>query len=151
MHGSDNRFKGGKSITATAAATSDFTKLEAFGPDNIIFVTGDSFSIKAEGNVEAIAKLRYKVEDGTIIIGREKGKFWGKDGKGTVITVTAPTLVEASLAGTDADVSIAGSGDVSLIASGKVDASIAGSDNVSVAGGAKCTSSTIGSGSISCS
>lgn len=89
----------GKPISTTAATTGAFTKIEAVGPDNIVFVTGDAFSIKAEGDANAIAKLRYAMDNGTIIIGREKGKWWGKDSQSVTITVTAPTLTAASLAG----------------------------------------------------
>jgi hypothetical protein len=211
----------GKAITTSAATVGSFNEIEAIGPDNVVFVTGDAFTIKAEGDADAISKLRYAMDNGTIIIGREKGQWWGKDSKSVTITVTAPSLAKASLAGsgdftadkmsgdevsvelagsgnakvaavsgkkfesdiagsgnmtlagkveraeydvagsgnidaagliaTDADVSIAGSGDVKLNASGKVDASIAGSGNVNVTGGAKCSSSSMGSGKVSCS
>mgnify|MGYP003556854739 CR=1 FL=1 len=126
IQSSDSGFAGGKSITGSAATTAAFTKLESSGPDNIVFVTGDSFSIKAEGDADAIAKLRYKIEDGAIMIGREKGKYWGKDSKGVTITVTAPALAEASLAG---------SGDFTAdkMTGDKMVLEIAGSGSVSVA------------------
>ncbi len=147
IQGSDSGFAGGKGITGSAATTAAFTKLEAIGPDNIMFVTGDSFSIKAEGDAEAIAKLRYKVEDGTIMIGREKGKYWGKSSKGVTITVTAPALVEASLAGSgdfNADkmsgdklvLEIAGSGNLTVAdVVGKIlESNVAGSGDVKLSG-----------------
>lgn len=143
IQGSDSGFAGGKSITGSAATTAAFTKLEASGPDNIVFITGDSFSIKAEGDAEAIAKLRYKIEDGAIMIGREKGKYLGKESKGVTITVTAPALAEASLAG---------SGDFTAdkMTGDKVVLEIAGSGNLTVADiiGKKLESDIAGSGDV---
>lgn len=162
MHGGNNGFAGGKTITASATTTAAFTKLEAFGPDNIVFITGDSFSIKAEGDAEAIANLRYKVEDGAIMIGRKKGKFWSKDSKGVTITITAPVLVEASLAGSgdfNADkmggdkvvLEIAGSGNLTVadVVGKEIESNIAGSGDVKLAGKVDSADYDVaGSGSI---
>jgi Putative auto-transporter adhesin, head GIN domain len=161
IQGGEDSFSGGKAITSTAATTAAFTKVDASGPDNINFVTGDGFSIKAEGDADAIKKLRFKVEDGTIMIGREKGKLWGND-KGATITITAPTLAEASLAGSGdfkADkmagekvvLEIAGSGNLSVadIISKKLESNIAGSGDVVLAGKVDLAEySVAGSGSI---
>lgn len=116
----------GKAITTSAATTGSFTKIEAVGPDNIVFVTGDSFSIRAEGDADSVSKLLYAMDNGTIIIGREKGKWWGEGSKGVTVTVTAPTLTEASLAG---------SGDFTAdrMAGDKVKVELAGSGNAKVA------------------
>jgi hypothetical protein len=160
--GGGDGFAGGKTISTTAATTASFTKVEAIGPDNIVFVTGDAFSIKAEGDAETIKKLRYKIEDGAIVIGREKGKWWGKGSEGVTITVTAPALTAASLAGSGdftADrmggdkivVEIAGSGNLTVAdVTGKtVESSIAGSGNVKLAGKVESAEYEIaGSGSI---
>ncbi len=157
-----NGFADGKSITATAAATATFDKVKALGPDNIIFVTGDAFSIKAEGNAKAVATLRYKMEDNTILIGREKGKWFGDEGKGVTITITAPRLSEASLAGSgdftadkmtgdDVEVKIAGSGslNVNAVDAKKLSIKIAGSGDAMIAGtAANVDFSVLGSGSI---
>jgi hypothetical protein len=61
----------------------------------------------------------------------------GIDGKGVVAE--------------DADVSIAGSGGVSVHATRTASVSIAGSGDVNVTGGAKCTTSKAGSGDVHCS
>ncbi|MGB5078959.1 MAG: head GIN domain-containing protein [Sphingorhabdus sp.] len=155
-------FSNAKSITDSAAVTDSFTRLKAMGPDNIIFVTGTTFSIKASGNADSVAKLRYRVEDGTIIIGREKGKYWGKNSEGATITVTAPTLAKASLAGSgdfSADkmtgdkvvVEIAGSGNLTVtdLVAKEVESNIAGSGDVKLAGKVdKADYDVAGSGSI---
>jgi hypothetical protein len=157
-----NSFADGKSITTTAAATASFDKVKALGPDNIIFVTGAAFSIKAEGNAGAIATLRYKIEDNTILIGRDKGKWFGDEGKGVTITITAPSLSEASLAGSgdftadkmtgdNVEVKIAGSGSlkVDAVDTKKLSTKIAGSGDAMIAGtAANVDFSVLGSGSI---
>jgi hypothetical protein len=143
----------GKPISTSAATTGAFTKIEGVGPDNIVFVTGDSFSIK---------KLRYAMDNGTIIIGREKGDWWGKDSKAVTITVTAPSLEAASLAGSgdftadqmtgDAvEVGIAGSGDLSVakVTAKALKSSLAGSGNLKFAGAVtKAEYDIAGSGNI---
>jgi Putative auto-transporter adhesin, head GIN domain len=137
----------GKTVSATAATTGAFTKIEAVGPDNIVFVTGDAFSIKAEGDADAIAKLRYAMDNGTIIIGREKGNWWGKDSQKITVTVTAPSLTAASLVGSgdftadkmtgdSISVELAGSGDATIreVTGKSFKGELAGTGNVSLAG-----------------
>jgi Putative auto-transporter adhesin, head GIN domain len=155
-------FADGKSISTTAATTGSFTKVKALGPDNIVFVTGSAFSIKAEGNAKAIATLRYKMDDGAIVIGRTKGKWWGDEGKGVTITITAPTLAEASLAGSgdftadkmtgeEVVVKIAGSGSLNVaeVSAKKLESKIAGSGDALISGKVDSADfSVLGSGSI---
>ena len=138
----DNGLADGTAITGNKATVAAFTELTASGPDNIVFVTGDSFSISATGDAEAIKNLRYRVKDGKLRIGRVKEKVFGSGRKGVTITVTAPRLSDASLAGSGSvsvgsitakslESNLAGSGDV--VFGGKVDRaeySIAGSGNI---------------------
>lgn len=145
---SDNGgFADGKTISTEATTTASFSKVKALGPDNIVFVTGDAFTIKAEGNAKAIATLRYKIDDGAIIIGRTKGKWFGDEGKGVTITITAPTLSEASLAGSgdftadkmtgdEVSVKIAGSGSLKVadVSAKKLESKIAGSGDAMISG-----------------
>jgi hypothetical protein len=152
----------GKPISTTAATTGEFTKIEGVGPDNIVFVSGDAFSIKAEGDADAIKRLRYSMDNGTIIIGREKGKWWGKDSKSVTITVTAPRLAAASLAGSgdftadkmdgdDVKLEIAGSGSMKVgsLTAKKLETEIAGSGEVALAGKAdRAEYSIAGAGSV---
>ena len=152
----------GKTISTTSATTGSFTKVEAVGPDNIVFVTGEAFSIKAEGDADAIAKLRYAMDNGTIIIGREKGKWWGKDSQSVTVTITAPALTTASLigsgdftadrmAGDEVSVKIAGSGSLTLadVAAKKLESKITGSGDAVISGKVDIADfSVLGSGSI---
>ena len=140
-------FADGKTITTEAATTESFSKLKALGPDNIVFVTSSAFSIKAAGSAKAIATLRYKVDGDSIIIGRKKGSWFGEEGEGVTITVTAPSLSEASLAGSgdfsadkmtgdDVVVKIAGSGQLKVdsVTAKKLESKIAGSGGALLSG-----------------
>ena len=155
-------FEDGKTISSTATTTEAFTMVKALGPDNIIFVTGDAFTIKAAGNAKAIGTLRYILDNGAIKIGRIKGNWFGDEGKAVTITITAPKLTAASLAGSgdftadkmegDAvEVKIAGSGSlkVAQVVAKTLETKIAGSGDAIIAGTAENVNfSVLGSGSI---
>jgi hypothetical protein len=147
VKGNDNGLAAGKAITKQTATTASFSKVNTVGPDDVVFVTGDSFSIKAEGDAEAIKLLRYTVKDGTIIIGRSKKSWLSSDGDSVTVTITAPVLVEAALAGSgnfNADrmagdallLAIAGSGDATIsdVSGKELDGKIAGSGGVTFSG-----------------
>lgn len=158
----NSAFEDGNAISTTAATTAAFTEVKALGPDNIVFVTSDAFTIKAEGNAKAVATLRYKLEDGTIKIGRTKGNWFGDEGEGVTITITAPKLSAASLAGSGdftADkmegdtvkVKIAGSGSLKVaeVAAKTLETKIAGSGDAIISGTAENVDfSVAGSGTI---
>jgi hypothetical protein len=155
-------FEGGKAITTAVQTTDAFTEIEALGPDNVVLVTGDRFSIKAEGNAEAIKTLRFKIDGPTIQIGRNKGKWLGDSAKGVTITITAPKVSSVSVAGSGdfkADrlsgekvaLNLAGSGnmDVTDITAPSVEGNIAGSGDIKAAGkAAKAEWSVAGSGNV---
>lgn len=153
---------GGIAITEAPQTTTAFSAIEAFGPDNIVLVTGDSFSIKAQGNAEAIKTLRFKVDGKGIQIGRTKGKWFGQGAKAVTITITAPNISSVSLAGSgdfSADklsgdkvvIELAGSGNVVVadIAAQSVNGDVAGSGNIKATGKvAKAEWSIAGSGDV---
>ena len=158
----DNGLADGSAITNTAATVVAFTELEASGPDDIVFVTGDTFSISATGDAEAIKNLRYKVKDGSIRIGRVKEKIFGNRRKGVTITVTAPLLSEASLAGSGSftadnmtgekvTLDSAGSGSLSVgaVTAKSLESNLAGSGDVLLGGKVdRAEYSIAGSGNI---
>jgi hypothetical protein len=127
-----------------------------------VFVTGDAFTIKAEGNAKAVAALRYKMDDKAIVIGRDKGSWFGDAGKGVTVTITAPALSAASLAGSGdftADrmtgdivkVKVAGSGSLNVanVEAKELETKIAGSGNAVVSGKVDLADfSVAGSGSV---
>ena len=158
-------FEGGTAITTAMQSTDAFSKVEAMGPDNVVLVTGDTFSIKAEGNAEAIKTLRYKMDGPAIQIGRNKGKWMGDSGKGVTITITAPKVASVSLAGSGdfkgdklsgdkVVIDLAGSGsvDVAEITGPDIEGNLAGSGDIKVVGkAAKAEWSIAGSGNVDAS
>ena len=156
-------FSDGSPIGTSASNPGAFEGITLAGPDNIIFTTGSEFSIRAEGDAEAIGQLRYRISGDEIKIGREsKGISWGDSGKATVY-VSAPALKSAKLAGSgDMEVdamttestklSIAGSGNIRVakIKTPSLNSKIAGSGNLTLAGSADSIDISIaGSGDIS--
>ena len=147
ISGSDNGLANGSQISKSLTKIGTFTEIEGVGPDNIIYVVGDTFSIKAEGNDEALATLRYKLDDGSLRIGRTKGTWFGDSAKAANITITAPFLDKAEIAGSGdftadtmtadgLDLSIAGSGSIKVgaLTGRRIDVSIAGSGEATLAG-----------------
>jgi hypothetical protein len=150
----------GKSISGNWADTGSFTELAALGPDKIVYTTGDKFQIRAEADAETLGKLRFKLDDGKLLIGRVDKK-WGSS-KAATVYVTAPSLANISLAGSGSltadklsgdkvSISTAGSGgvDVAAIEAKSLSAELAGSGSFKAAGTATSADYSIaGSGSV---
>lgn len=144
---STSNFSDGSPIEASDSDPGAFEGVTLAGPDNVVFTTGDGYSIRAEGDADVIKELRYKISGDQIKIGREsKGLSWKDGGKATVY-VSAPSLRSVKLAGSgDMEVdqmtaestklSIAGSGNINVakIKTVSLDSKIAGSGTLSVAG-----------------
>lgn len=159
--GSSN-FSDGIAIGTSAINPGQFEGVTLAGPDNIIFTTGE-FSIRAEGDADAVEQLRYKISGDEIKIGRENSRFTMGDSKRATIYLSAPSLKSAKLAGSgnlDVDamtsdstkLSIAGSGDIRVakISTASLNSKIAGSGNLSLAGTADSIDISIaGSGDVS--
>lgn len=133
-------------------------KLVLAGPDNVVVTEGSSLNIDVSGDREAVAALRFTLDDGTLGVMRHN-EARGQIGKATV-HITMPGLNAVVLAGSgtieaenmlgNAEVTIAGSGTakVDRIAAEKLDLTIAGSGNFEAAGTVKMIDLTIaGSGS----
>jgi hypothetical protein len=155
-------FSDGSPIGTSDVNPGEFAGVNLAGPDNIVFTTGD-FSIRAEGDADAIEQLRYKISGDEIKIGRENNSFSGRDSDKATIYVSAPSLKSAKLAGSgDMDVdamttestklSIAGSGNIRVarIDTNRLNSKIAGSGNLTMAGTAETIDiSVAGSGDVS--
>ncbi|WP_339825389.1 head GIN domain-containing protein [uncultured Parasphingorhabdus sp.] len=161
--GTTSSFSDGSPIGSSASNPGTFAGVTLAGPDNIIFTTGEEFSIRAEGDSEAIEQLRYKISGDEIKIGRDSdGKSWGDSGEATIY-ISAPSLKSAKLAGsgnmeidamtTDStQLSIAGSGNIRVanIETPSLSSKIAGSGNLTLAGTTESVDISIaGSGDIS--
>jgi hypothetical protein len=150
----------GKNIGGEWADTGSFTELAALGPDKIVYTTGDKFQIRAEADAETLGKLRFKLENGKLMIGRVDKK-WGSS-KAATVYITAPSLANVSLAGSGSltadrlsgdkvSISTAGSGSVNVAAieTKSLSAEIAGSGSLQAAGTASNADYSIaGSGSV---
>lgn len=160
---SSSSFSDGTTIGTSASNPGAFEGVTLAGPDNIVFTTGEEFSIRAEGDAEALEQLRYRISGDQIRIGRESGDVtWGDSGKATIY-ISAPALKSAKLAGSgDMEVdamtsdsiklSIAGSGNIRVakIQTTSLSSKIAGSGNISLGGTAETVDISIaGSGDIS--
>jgi hypothetical protein len=111
------------------------------GPDTVTITSGEQFTVAAEG--QAADKLRFKLENGTLTITRERNDWSGEgDGNGNgaaTVRITMPAPRRLSMAGSGhmtsealaskADLSIAGSGTLETpnVAARSLAVSIAGS------------------------
>ncbi|MEH6790408.1 head GIN domain-containing protein [Parasphingorhabdus sp.] len=159
---SGSSFSDGTPIGTSASNPGAFEEVTLAGPDNIIFTTG-AFSIRAEGDADAITQLRYKISGDAIKIGRESSNFIGGDSDRAAIYVSAPSLKSAKLAGSgnldidamtgeSAKLSIAGAGDIRVarVKTASLSSKIAGSGNIVLAGAADSIDISIaGSGDVS--
>lgn len=158
-------FKDGIKIGTSAVDPGAFEGVTLAGPDDIVFTTADNYSIRAEGDDEALEQLRYRINsDGQMKIGRDRaGKIWdGKTGRATVY-ISAPGLKNAKLAGSgnmevdqmtgdSTSLSIAGSGNITVakVETASLSAKIAGSGDMMLTGTAdKAKISVAGSGDLS--
>ena len=139
-----------------------FTAIRLGGPDTVVFAIGPERAIRVEGNDDARARLRLRIEDDTLVIDREKRGVRFGDGSTATVYVTAPALSRAALAGSG-DMQIAGVRDaklaLSVSGSGDLDASdldvrdlsgsLHGSGTMTLAGAADRVSlSVAGSGDV---
>jgi hypothetical protein len=120
------------------------TELALLGPDTVIISEGDALSIEAEGDKEAVAALRFTLEDGKLGISRDNDAGT-KLGTATV-RVTMPAAekldmlgsgaIQAPAMASDADINIGGSGTivVARLAATRLDLAILGSGSVTARG-----------------
>jgi len=142
----------------------DFNEVTLAGPDRVIVTRGARYSVRAEGDARALARLEIVVEDHELQIKRKHN--WrdimpGSD-RGATIHVTLPALREVGLAGSgdmsvdllggdDVEASVAGSGDLSIarVDARSADFQTAGSGTLTASGRAgKAEYSVAGSGDI---
>ena len=126
-------------------------ELAGSGGIRIDKVSGDSF----EGGVAGSGAISVdQVDVGSLkleIAGSGDAKAAGK-AKSVAYEIAGSGEIDGKgVVAEDADVSIAGSGGVSVHATKTANVDIAGSGDVNVTGGAKCTTSKAGSGDVHCS
>lgn len=136
-----NRLDSGSRIGTAWASTERFSTLKALGPDDVRFTTGERWQLRAEGDPQTLARLRFIVEEGQLVIGRSNGT----DAKlrPATIFVVAPALRRATVGGS-------GSLEIDRLTGKKVSASIAGTGNLAVGAmdADKLDASVAGSGAM---
>ena len=147
------------------AALRNFTGVSATGPDQVMVTVGKDFSVGAEGDADVLKRLRIRVEDGDLKIGRDDAgmRFWKSgNAKAATIRVSLPALDEIALTGSgdisvnrvtgaELQLSLTGSGNmkVGAVSLRSLDVSITGTGDVGVAGTAReAELSTTGTGKI---
>lgn len=144
----------------------DFTAIDATGPDNVAVTIGSTFSVKADGDAQAVADLDIKVQGDKLVIGRKSKGNWSwdrKDGdRGATVHVTMPAIRSADLTGAgdfDLDkaegdslsLSLTGAGDfrIGAVKLKSLSTDITGAGSVKIAGAAdEATLSITGAGDI---
>lgn len=116
------------------------------GPDTVSIVAGERFAVTAEG--QAADKLRFKLENGTLAITRERQDWFGDSEDTATVRITMPAPRRLSMAGSgrmtsealanEAELAIAGSGTLETpnVAAGSLKVSIAGSGDYRAGGSA---------------
>ena len=157
-----NDLKDGKAITAQAVNPGAFTAISTAGPDDVVFKTGESFSVSATGSAQALKNLRFALKDGNLMVGRYTYSWKDGDNDKAVITITAPSITAISAAGSGdvkadrvtgpkVSLSLAGSGsiDVADVETASLDSDIAGSGDVTLGGKVDMAAYSIaGSGNV---
>lgn len=169
----------GKPIARDWQATDRFNAVTLTGSDEMAVRHGERWQIRASGDPEILADLRFVIENGALTVSRR----WRRSPlPGSArIEVTAPRVNAVTLAGSgdlvasgnarnarisiagsgaiearglmlgNASLTIAGSGDARLSANGRVSANIAGSGSAEVVGTTDCQQTRTGSGRLTCS
>ena len=169
----------GQPIARDWLATDRFNAVTLTGSDEMAVRPGERWQIRASGDPEILADLRFVIKNGALTVGRR----WRRSPlPGSArIEVTAPNVDAVTLAGSgdlvasgnarnarisiagsgaiearglrlgNARLTIAGSGDARLSANGRVSANIAGSGSAEVVGTTDCQQTRTGSGRLTCS
>ena len=118
------------------------------GPDTVRIVQGDKLAISVDGDSEVAGRMRFTLNDGSLGIMREGGKWSGDEVVTVNVTMPAPKklvmagsgkIFSPALASDSARVTVAGSGTVETegVATESLKVDIAGSGSYRAAGSAK--------------
>lgn len=147
-------------IPANWTAVPRFDALTLAGGDNLTVTRGDRWQIRVSGDPAVLSDMRFKVEDGSLIVGR-KWRRKALTGSAT-IEVVSPGIKDVTLAGSgnididtmdasDVEATVAGSGNILIqrLAARNLSATIAGSGDMLISGRADRGAMTIaGNGDI---
>ncbi len=153
--------------TVSATGNSAEFRLEGFdevslrGPDDVVVAIGNEFSVRAEGDPQALEQLEIDVRGDTLRVGRKHSAIPGGTARATVY-VTMPEIAGASIGGSgdmaidtvEAEsfaASVGGSGNLAIasLRASRVAFDVAGSGSIEAAGSTHAVSTNIaGSGNI---
>ncbi len=150
----------GEPIGSVWSRTKPFTKVTLAGSDDVVLTRGGDWRIRATATPKVLAELRFRIEDGALLVGRRSTRE-PVPGKAR-IEVTAPSLEAVDLAGSGAlavdamngesgAATVAGSGSITVdrLDVASLSATIAGSGDLRLRGRAGRASITIaGSGDL---
>ena len=159
-HGGKSDLDDGAVVPSSWTVTSRFDALTVAGSDNVTVTRGDRWQIRAKGDPAVLSELRFKVEDGSLMVGR-KWRRTAIPGSATIEVIT-PGIKDVTLAGSanigidsmdapDVAATVAGSGTIKIerLVARDLAATIAGSGDMEIAGRADKAAMTIaGNGDI---
>lgn len=119
------------------------------GPDIVRISKGADFAIALQGDEQAKARMRFRLDDGTLSIMRNRENWGENDGKPATVSITMPAPDKLVLAGSGEihSETLAGSAEIVVAGSGKIvtpsievdslDVNLAGSGNYTAGGSAR--------------
>lgn len=124
----------------------DFDGVALAGPDDLVVTHGAGFSVRAEGDRDALDRLRLYVKDRTLHVER-KDRDRGRSDGGATVRVTLPALARVSLTGpgdisvdrldgkaVKAEVTGPGALSIGRLSADSADLALTGSGDLTVAG-----------------
>lgn len=152
----------GPRTVRTLANLKGFDGIALVGADHVVVTQARNFSVRTEGDPEALARLRLYVSGGMLHVERARSISWFGSGKAATIRVALPRLSHVELVGSgdmtvarldgpSVKASLTGSGDLSIsdMTADQVELAMSGSGDLSAAGHAKAvTLSQTGSGDL---
>ena len=87
----------GKQVTRTVAVK-DFERISIAGNFDVVYVQGDSCSVRMEGNERLLNATDIRVEDGTLIVKMKALSVRGFRGS-ALVTITSPDLIDVNMTG----------------------------------------------------
>ena len=161
--GNGEKIKGNGNVTTITRTTSDYDGISCAGSFDYILVAGAEGKIMIEGEENLLEYIITEVKNGKLVVKTEKNVNLKPSGNKTIIvTIPFKNIDNVSLAGSgdlinkdtitanDLKVSLAGSGDISLIVeTNTVNGSLAGSGDITLKGNTNNLEASIaGSGDI---
>lgn len=142
----------------------DFERIRVTGPFRVVVVADRMTTVRGSGTTDALDRVRLDVKGRTLFVRMDRSNFGGSDTKGSpaIITIRAPALREASLAGSGSlslngmkglrvSLVVEGSGTLTAtnVAADRLDVGVVGTGSLIMSGNARTATVTArGAGSV---